>query len=102
MANFDRLAEQGKPIFLRHNQEAILRRLGLHVLDGKIPLRYCGEDYAVDCVSGDVTGPGGLPAGPHEIRVFMKHRVPYTGYFGEYLVLDSDVTEMRDLKEEQQ
>jgi len=31
----------------------------------------------------------------------MKHRVPYTGYFGEYLVLDSDVTETRELKEEQ-
>lgn len=35
---------------------------------------------------------GGLPAGPHDVRVIMRHRVPYTGYFGQYLVLDSDET----------
>ncbi len=35
---------------------------------------------------------GALSAGAHSVRVYMKHRVPYTGYFGEYLVLDSDVT----------
>ncbi len=35
---------------------------------------------------------GGVNRGEHSIRVFMKHRVPYTGYFGQYLVLDSDVT----------
>lgn len=37
-----------------------------------------------------VIDPRGLEAGTHEVRVFMRHRVPYTGYFGEYLVLDSD------------
>lgn len=42
---------------------------------------------------------GGLPTGEHTIRVFMRHRVPYTGYFGQYLVLDSDVTETRRVKE---
>lgn len=36
---------------------------------------------------------GGIADGSHEVRVYMKHRVPYTGYFGQYLVLDSDVTE---------
>ena len=66
MANFDRLAEQGKPIFLRHDQDAILRRLGLQTGDDKILLRYCGGDYTVDRANGDVTGPGGLPAGPAE------------------------------------
>ena len=66
MANFDRLAEQGKPIFLRHDQDAILRRLGLQTGDGKILLRYCGGDYTVDRANGNVTGPGGLPAGPAE------------------------------------
>ena len=35
---------------------------------------------------------GGISSGEHQVNVFMKHRVPYTGYFGEYLVLDSDVT----------
>ncbi len=38
---------------------------------------------------------GGIAAGEHELNVYMKHRVPYTGYFGQYLVLDSDVTETR-------
>ena len=36
---------------------------------------------------------GGIKAGEHSLNVFMKHRVPYTGYFGEYLVLDSDMTD---------
>jgi hypothetical protein len=35
---------------------------------------------------------GGIPAGEHQVRVYMKHRVPYTGYFGQYLTLDSDRT----------
>jgi hypothetical protein len=38
----------------------------------------------------------GITTGSHKVRVFMKHRVPYTGYFGEYLVLDSDVTKTLD------
>ena len=44
---------------------------------------------------------GGLSAGEHKLRVYMRHRVPYTGYFGEYLVLESDETEQRILKEVQ-
>lgn len=36
-----------------------------------------------------VMTPGGLAKGPHEIMVSMRHRVPYTGYFGSYLTLDS-------------
>ncbi len=31
---------------------------------------------------------GGI-TGKHEIEAHMKHRIPYTGYFGGYLVLDS-------------
>ena len=36
---------------------------------------------------------GGIAPGKHELNVYMKHRVPYTGYFGQYLVLDSDMTD---------
>lgn len=36
--------------------------------------------------------PGGISAGEHSVRVLMRHRVPYTGYFGQYLVLNADVT----------
>ena len=36
---------------------------------------------------------GGLEEGtPHEIHVFIAHRIPYTGYFGDYLVLESGNT----------
>ena len=40
-----------------------------------------------------VLKPGGLAKGEHDVRVYMKHRVPYTGYFGTYLTLESDRTE---------
>ena len=36
---------------------------------------------------------GGITPGSHELNVYMKHRVPYTGYFGQYLVLGSDMTD---------
>ena len=39
-----------------------------------------------------VMQPGGIGKGPHQLRVYMKHRVPYTGYFGSYLTLESDRT----------
>lgn len=31
----------------------------------------------------------GLAAGDHEVKVKLVHRIPYTGYFGQYLVLES-------------
>ena len=34
---------------------------------------------------------GGLMAGDHEVSVKLRHRIPYTGYFGNYMVLDSFV-----------
>ncbi len=37
--------------------------------------------------------PGGLANGEHTLRVYMQHRVPYTGYFGSYLTLISDRTD---------
>lgn len=35
---------------------------------------------------------GGLPAGEHKITIEMRHRIPYTGYFGSYLVLEGSDT----------
>lgn len=32
---------------------------------------------------------GGIHAGRHQVAVRMVHRIPYTGYFGQYLVLES-------------
>lgn len=37
---------------------------------------------------------GGIAPGKHTVRVLMRHRVPYTGYFGQYLTLDSDGTQV--------
>lgn len=31
---------------------------------------------------------GGLKQGKHNVRINIKHRIPYTGYFGTYMVLD--------------
>lgn len=31
---------------------------------------------------------GGLTEGRHGVKISIKHRIPYTGYFGSYLVLD--------------
>ena len=42
MANFDKLAELGKPIFLQHDQEALLRKYRLEADSRAIYVRYCG------------------------------------------------------------
>lgn len=39
--------------------------------------------------------PGGLMKGVHELDVYMRHRIPYTGYFGQYLVLESHVIKQK-------
>lgn len=41
---------------------------------------------------------GGLEKGEHKLRVYMRHRVPYTGYFGQYLTLISDRTKYLEVQ----
>jgi len=57
----------------------------------------CFKEYwfVRDAATIRVLKDGGIEKGEHELNVYMKHRVPYTGYFGQYLVLDSDVTEKK-------
>ena len=64
MANFDRLAELGKPIFLRHDQKELVRKYRLEADSAAIYVRYCGSRYAIDRMTADVTGPDGEAAGP--------------------------------------
>ena len=45
--------------------------------------------YVLDDATVTVYRDGGLPADAKEISVELVHRVPYTGYFGEYLTLTS-------------
>ena len=32
---------------------------------------------------------GGIALGEHTVRIAMTHRIPYTGYFGQYLTIHS-------------
>ena len=60
-------------------------------------LKECFKEYwfVRDPATIFVRRDGGIQAGAHSLNVYMKHRVPYTGYFGQYLTLDSDVTETK-------
>lgn len=44
---------------------------------------------------------GGLKPGEHEVKVTMRHKIPYTGYFGNYLVLDGSDTKILKLRDEE-
>ena len=66
MSNFDRLAELGKPIFLRHDQKRLAARLGLETDAGHLYVRFCGMRYAISRETGDVWRQDGSPAGPAE------------------------------------
>lgn len=59
--------------------------------------------FALDYATLKVRRPGGLPAGSaHKIELRMKHRIPYTGYFGQYLVLDADEERTLVVREEKE
>lgn len=66
---------------------------GKQFLIDELPECYKEYWFVRDKATIRVMKDGGIKSGEHKLNVFMKHRVPYTGYFGEYLVLDSDVTE---------
>lgn len=55
-------------------------------------LAECFKEYwfVLDYATVRVLKSGGLTAGEHKLGVYIKHKIPYTGYFGEYLVLDAD------------
>lgn len=64
MTNFEQLAALGKPIFLRYDQKAMIRRYGLTANASEILIRYCGEFFRVVRETGDVLRRDGTPAGP--------------------------------------
>ena len=45
--------------------------------------------YVLDKARYFVLKEGGLEGDEHEITIKMRHRIPYTGYHGDYLILDS-------------
>lgn len=46
--------------------------------------------FILDKASYIIAADGGIAPGEHRIKVSMKHRIPYTGYFGTYLSLLSE------------
>ena len=79
----------GRPI---DKQDVFILLNGKQFLIDELPELFKEYWFISDKATIRVIDPRGISAGDHQVRVFMKHRVPYTGYFGEYLVLDSDVT----------
>ena len=57
-------------------------------------LSECFKEYwfILDFATIRVIRPGGLAAGTHTVRACIRHRIPYTGYFGQYMVLQADET----------
>ena len=61
----------------------------------------CFKEYwfVLDFATIRVIKVGGLTPGEHKVNVYMRHRVPYTGYFGQYLTLVGDETRMLPVEE---
>lgn len=64
MTNFEKLAASAKPLFLHYDQEDICRRFGLKADERRLFLNFCGESYAVDRRTGDITSASGRLADP--------------------------------------
>ncbi|MGN1193776.1 MAG: DUF6379 domain-containing protein [Dorea sp.] len=65
---------------------------GKQFLLSEIPECYKEYWFVRDKATVRVIQSGGIAPGEHTVQVYMKHRVPYTGYFGQYLTLISDRT----------
>lgn len=65
---------------------------GKQFLLSEIPECYKEYWFVRDKATVRIVQSGGIEPGQHEVNVYMKHRVPYTGYFGQYLTLISDRT----------
>jgi hypothetical protein len=48
--------------------------------------------FTLDKATLRVLKDGGISSGEHTVKVVMDHKIPYTGYFGNYLVVTSDCT----------
>lgn len=78
--------------------EAIDKKDIVFMLNGKQflidELADCFKEYwfILDYATIRVMKTGGLEAGEHEVGCYIRHRIPYTGYFGEYMVMEADET----------
>lgn len=63
---------------------------GKQFLLDEIPELFKEYWYVLDSARITVLKSGGIAQGPHIVDVYMRHRVPYTGYFGQYMVLEGN------------
>lgn len=75
----------GKPVAV---EDARFTLNGKQFLASELP-ELCHEHWFVLTPAKITVLGGGLGQGEHEIGVKLTHRVPYTGYFGQYLTLES-------------
>lgn len=40
----------------------------------------------------------GLAPGEHKVKLCMKHKIPYTGYFGNYVICDDECEKTLNIK----
>ncbi|MDR1766590.1 MAG: DUF6379 domain-containing protein [Lachnospiraceae bacterium] len=69
--------------------DIIFKLNGKECLLSQLPELYLEYWFILDEARIFVLKDGGLQGGGHDVRVEMRHRIPYTGYFGSYMVLDS-------------
>lgn len=46
--------------------------------------------FVLDKATIKIMQDGGISPGEHTVKVIIRHRIPYTGYFGSYKVMDSE------------
>ena len=86
--------------------EALKNADTVFILNGKqfliSELKDCFKEYwfVLDFATVRVTKIGVLSPGKHTVHVKMRHRIPYTGYFGDYMIQEADETRILDVEEE--
>lgn len=46
--------------------------------------------FVLDKAALKIKQDNGISSGKHTVKVIMKHRIPYTGYFGTYKIINSE------------
>ena len=67
---------------------------GKQFLISELPELHREYWFVLDKADLTVMREGGAAPGEHEVTVKLRHRIPYTGYFGQYMVLDTQYTRM--------
>ena len=69
-------------------QDVLFCLNGKEFLLAQLPELFVEYWFILDNATLKIAKEGGLAPGPHEIRVDFAYRVPYTGYYGNYIVAE--------------